>query len=106
VQQRDDYGQIAIQLLREALLHLNADTARIRADVNTAKYYTSQVIDQVSAELKIKIQSGQPLEHDLGVIAETSDGHRRYDNTLQTRINRIQNSLRAHVYEILSGKSS
>jgi vacuolar-type H+-ATPase subunit E/Vma4 len=106
IQQREDYAQIAVLLLRETLLHLNAEASRVHADPTTSRYFTSQVLEQMADELKMKIQTGQPLPQQLGVIAETLDGHRRYDNTLQTRLSRIQNSLRAHVYDVLTGKSS
>ncbi len=105
VQQRDNYQLLAAEMLREALQHLSAETARVRADARTNQYITIQLLDQVSTELKVKAQAGQPLAQELGVIAETLDGHRRYDNTLQTRLNRIHNSLRAHIYDILTGKA-
>lgn len=102
--QRDDYSQIAAQMLREALQRLNADTAQIHSDPRTGQILSGNITSQICNELHIKVQSGQPLNQELGVIVETPDRHRRFDNTFQTRLNRLQNSLRARVYDILTGK--
>jgi V/A-type H+/Na+-transporting ATPase subunit E len=104
VQQRRDYEQIVSLLLHESLLHLRASTVQIRADETTNKYLTSQMVNQASSELKVKVQAGPVLAQGHGIIVETIDGHRRYDDTLETRLKRIENSLRAQVYSILLGK--
>ena len=40
-----------------------------------------------------------------GIIAETMDGHRQFDNTLEARLHRLQDSLRSPVYHILMGET-
>lgn len=103
--QRTDYGESAQQLLREALIHLGADAAQIRADEQTQTILTAQVLDDLAEELGVQVHVGAPLEHGIGVIVETMDGHRQYDNTLETRLSRLQDSLRSPVYHILVGES-
>jgi V/A-type H+/Na+-transporting ATPase subunit E len=105
VQQRADYDQIARHLLREALIHLGADTAQIRADEQTLTLLTDQMLAGVSKELGVQAQLGTPLKQGTGVIVETVDGHRQYDNTLETRLSRLQNVLRSPVYHLLMGES-
>jgi V/A-type H+/Na+-transporting ATPase subunit E len=105
VQQRADYDQIARHLLREALIHLGADAAQIRADEQTLTLLTDQVLAGVSKELGVQAQLGTPLKQGTGVIVETVDGHRQYDNTLETRLSRLQNVLRSPVYHLLMGES-
>lgn len=105
VQQRSDYEQIVTQLLREALLHLGADTARIRSDEYTSKYLTPHLINKIAGELKVTAQIGETLTQGLGIVAETLDGHRRYDATLQTHLKRLQTTLRIQVFNILIGKT-
>jgi vacuolar-type H+-ATPase subunit E/Vma4 len=105
VQQWSDYDRIALSLLREAIQQLNASDVLVRADKHTQKFLTEKTVKDISKELKVAIKLSDPLEQGTGVIVETSDGHVMYDNTLETRISRLQNSLRSPVYRILNGES-
>jgi vacuolar-type H+-ATPase subunit E/Vma4 len=100
-----DYRQTAQRLFKEALLQLGSDTAMVRADEETLKTLSTSVIENVSKEMQMQIKLGDPLEKGLGVIAETEDGHRQYDNTLETRLKRMQDTLRSSVYRILMGEA-
>lgn len=100
-----DYRQTAQRLFKEALLQLGSDTAMVRADEETLKTLSTSVIENVSKETQMQIKLGDPLEKGLGVIAETEDGHRQYDNTLETRLKRMQDTLRSSVYRILMGEA-
>jgi len=105
--QRDsDYEQVAERLLREALKQLNADTARVRADKTTQAIFKTSVLEKISKDLNVKIQIGDALEQGTGVVVETLDGHRQFDNTLETRLKRMQETLRSPVYRILTGESA
>jgi vacuolar-type H+-ATPase subunit E/Vma4 len=106
VQQRADYDQITRQLLREALMHLGADMAQIRADELTRTHLTDQVLAEISAELGMQVQHGTPLDQGVGLIVQTADGHRQYDNTLEARLDRLQNTLRAPVLRLLMGETA
>ncbi len=105
IQKSSDYEKTAVQLLREALAQLGAGDARVMADERTRKFYTPAVLEKISADLKVEIQLGEPLKQGTGVIVETEDGHRQYDNTLETRLKRMQDSLRSPVYHILMGEA-
>jgi vacuolar-type H+-ATPase subunit E/Vma4 len=105
VRQWTTYGEIAHQLLREALQHLGANPARILADEQTRVVLTDQVLTEISEELKVQVQLGEVLTQGIGVIVETPDGHRQYDNTLDARLNRLQNVLRPAVYHLLMGET-
>lgn len=104
VQQWSDYDQIACQLLREALSSLDAPEAVVRADKTTRPLLADRVLNEISNELKLELHMGEPLEHGTGVVVETKDGRRRYDNTLETRLSRMQDSLRSPVYHVLMGE--
>ena len=39
-------------------------------------------------------------------MLETPDGHRRYDNTLETRLARMKDDLRTPIYHILMGDAA
>jgi vacuolar-type H+-ATPase subunit E/Vma4 len=106
VPKRADYDQITHDLLRQALINLGADTALIRADERTQTVLTDQVLAEISAELGVRVSHGTPLEHGIGLIVQTADGHRQYDNTLEARLERLQNALRAPVLRLLRGEDA
>ena len=105
IQQRPDYDQIVYRLIQEALNQLNAKDGEIRADLETQKLLSDHISEKISADMKVGLKIGQPLEHGTGVVIATSDDHLHYDNTLETRLNRLQNGLRSAVYRILMGES-
>jgi V/A-type H+-transporting ATPase subunit E len=100
-----DYEKTANMLLREALTQLGAEAAVVRADKATQKFLTTAELEKLSKELKVKIKLGEPLQEGLGVVVETEDGHRQYDNTLETRLKRMRDALRSPVYHILMGEA-
>ena len=106
VPQRTDYDQIVSRLLREALQHLGAEAALIRADDQTRAQLTDHGMDEIAADMNIQVKHGTSLEQGIGLIVQTPDGHRQYDNTLEARLERLQNILRAPVLRILRGETS
>jgi vacuolar-type H+-ATPase subunit E/Vma4 len=103
VQKSDDYEKTAQRLLREAVVQLGANVVKVHADQATGKFITHSLIGNLSRELNIKIHIDTPLAKGTGVVVETEDGHRQYDNTLETRLKRMRDTLRAPVYHILMG---
>ncbi len=104
VQKRPEYDQIAATLLREALLQLRVNKAEIRADKITQNFLEKGAFDEISKELKGQFTIGGTLEEGIGVIVDAADGKLHYDNTLETRLNRLQSTLRASVYKVLIGE--
>ena len=86
-------------------MQLKTNKAIIKADAETQKYFTPQALSAISQELGMELSFGQPLSQGIGVIVETVDGHLQYDNTLETRLSRLQNSLRSPVYQLLNGQT-
>lgn len=104
VQKSPDYDQIAALLLREALVQLRVNKAEIRADKLTQASLEKSSLNQISKELNGQFTTGAPLEEGAGVVVNAADGKLNYDNTLETRLNRLQGTLRASVYKILMGE--
>jgi vacuolar-type H+-ATPase subunit E/Vma4 len=104
VQRWTDYDKTAQRLLYEALTQLRASRAKVQADQPTMKCLTSQVLEQVSKDTNTQITLGEPLQKGIGITVETADGHLHYDNTLENRLSRLQNSLRSPVYRLLIGE--
>ena len=91
-------------LLKEALEHLGSNSAIVQADPHTLGLLSSTVLESITKESGVKLELGEPLKQGTGLIVRTSDGHRQYDNTLETRLNRMQDSLRNPVYRLLMGE--
>jgi vacuolar-type H+-ATPase subunit E/Vma4 len=104
VQKRSDYDRIAAMLLREALVQLRVNKAEIRADKTTQDILEKKALGEISKELNGQFTIGDTLEEGIGVIVEAADGKLHYDNTLETRLNRLQSTLRASVYKLLMGE--
>ena len=99
-----DYEQIARRLIREAVERLDVDEAIVRADEATRRIMHEEALSELGEELGVRLRAGTPLAQTTGVVIETPDGHRLYDNTLETRLARMRDVLRAPVYHILSGE--
>jgi V/A-type H+-transporting ATPase subunit E len=105
VQQWTDYEEISKRLLREAVMQIRSSKVKVRADERTRKFLTDQALAELGKEMKTEIQFEKALEKGTGVVVSTDDGHLVYDNTLETRLSRLQNALRAPVYRTLIGET-
>jgi vacuolar-type H+-ATPase subunit E/Vma4 len=101
VKDRKDYGAIAAMLAREALTQLKVDQAEIRADEATRKALN---LNELSKELNGKFSFSDPLEEGTGVVVSAASGKLSYDNTLETRLSRLQGTLRSAVHKVLMGE--
>jgi vacuolar-type H+-ATPase subunit E/Vma4 len=106
IHERNDYSQIVLQLVREAVNQLNATKADIHVDNSTQKILTGPVLEKISKEMKAELSIGSPVDKGIGVIVDASNGHLHYDNTFDTRLTRLQNGLRSSVYRLLIGESA
>ncbi len=104
VEKRADYNKLAAQLLREAVVQLKASKASVQADEATRKALSNGTLQELSKELNAELTMGDALEEGLGVVVDASDGHLHFDNTLETRLRRLQSSLRSSVYHVLMGE--
>jgi vacuolar-type H+-ATPase subunit E/Vma4 len=103
VKEWPDYVNVVCELIREGAGTLGADSLVIEADETTRGMLEGQVLTDLGQELAVQLELGEPLGRGTGVVIVTTDGHRRYDNTLETRLDRMQASLRTPVYHILMG---
>lgn len=104
IQKRSDYDQIASLLLREALVQLRVDKAQISADKTTQAILEKGALGEISKELNGQFTSVGTLEEGTGIIVDAADGKLHYDNTLETRLDRLEGTLRSAVYKVLIGE--
>jgi vacuolar-type H+-ATPase subunit E/Vma4 len=105
IPQRPDYDRVLRRMLREALAHLETDAVRIQADDRTRQLLTDPWLADMSKETGVRLQLGPGLKQGMGIVVETADGHRQFDNTLETRMRRMRDRLRTPVYKLLEGES-
>src|SRR6266540_2442348 len=106
VQKRPDYDQIAAMLLREALQELRVSKAELRADKTTQNLLEKKALGEISKELNGQFTMAEALEEGMGVVVNAADGKLHYDNTLETRLHRLQSTLRSSVNKILLGEKA
>ena len=104
VQNRPDYEEITAMLLREALTQLRVNKAEVRADEVTNKILRKGALREISRELDGEFKDGDVLEEGIGLVVNANDGKIHYDNTLETRLRRLQGVLRSSVYQVLTGE--
>jgi|SRR5687768_4517987 len=105
VKKHPDYDAIATLLLREALTQLRVTKAEVKADESTQKALKKMgALDEISKELKGEFTLGKALDEGTGIVVDAADGKIHYDNTLETRLNRLQSTLRSSVYKVLMGE--
>jgi vacuolar-type H+-ATPase subunit E/Vma4 len=104
IQERADYDEIIGMLVREALTELKVKKAQVRADELTQKSLKKGALHEISRELNGEFALGDMLEEGRGIVVEAGEGKLHYDNTLETRLSRLQNTLRSSVYQILTGE--
>ena len=103
VKKRPDYKDIVAMLVREALTQLKVTEAEILADESTQKVLK---LDEISKELNGKFSPGGKLEEGTGIVVNAAGGKIHYDNTLETRLSRLQGTLRSSVYKVLMGEKA
>jgi vacuolar-type H+-ATPase subunit E/Vma4 len=106
VQNRPDYEEIAAMLLREALTQLKVNKAEVRGDEAALKALNKGALQDISKELNGEFKQGDVLEEGTGVVVDAADGKLHYDNTLETRLRRLQGTLRSSVYQVLTGEKA
>lgn len=104
VQKWTDYPEIARSLLREAVLQLRSSEVVVHADAFTQSALTPQYLADLGKELNVQLSLGDALQQGTGVVVDTNNGRLQFDNTLETRLHRMQNNLRVPVYHILMGE--
>jgi vacuolar-type H+-ATPase subunit E/Vma4 len=104
IEKRPDYDQIATLLLREALVQLRVNKAQIKADKTTKAILEKKALKEISKELNGDFTFTGTLEEGTGVVIEAADGKLNYDNTLETRLDRLEGTLRSAVHKVLIGE--
>lgn len=104
VPKQKDYAAVATRLAREAILQLKAPAVELRMDEVTSGAIGKAALEALAKETGTQISVGKALDSGTGVFAATPDGRLHFDNTLETRLRRMQSSIRSSVYRALLGE--
>ncbi len=103
----EDYRTIVEGLVAEASEHLGGlDVVKVSGDKETLALLDQSFLNHLSELVGYQVEVGEPLLEGTGIILESPDGRLRYDNTFQTRLNRMRSALRTSVYRILMGEAN
>lgn len=103
IPERPDYADIVRRLISEAVTFMGDAAFVVQADAATNRVLDQTLLAELAQHLNVHLERGPQLEEGIGVVLTTPDGRRRYDNTLETRLTRIQEDVRTTVYHILAG---
>jgi V/A-type H+-transporting ATPase subunit E len=106
IPQRPDYADIVRHLISEAATFMGDEAFVIQADAATNRVLDAAFLEDLAQQLHVGLERGTQLEEGTGIVLMTPDGHRRYDNTLETRLTRVQDSVRTAVFHILAGDAA
>jgi V/A-type H+-transporting ATPase subunit E len=97
------YRDLVRELVREGVARLGGHTDRVivRADPETQVLLEEGLLSHIAESFQVQLELGPPLTWGTGVVLETAEGHRRYDNTLESRLERMREDLRTSVYRLL-----
>ena len=98
------YDEIVRCLLIEAAKAVDADEMVVRGDAPALQILGQGMLAELEETIGARLHLQDPLEDRAGVIVETTDGRRRYNNTLEARLSRQWDFLRGAVYRILVGE--
>ncbi len=101
-----DTAAVQQELVKQALRAIGADHIVVKVPEGQRKLVADEVLPPVLEELFDDADHpGVTVKEDPavngGLIALSQDGHRRYDNTFQARLDRLRNSLRCEILDIL-----
>ncbi|AFK21932.1 V-type ATP synthase subunit E [Pyrococcus sp. ST04] len=99
----DEYFETIKTLLKDAISELGEKRVRVTSNEKTLSLIASR-IEEIKAEIgDVAIELGNPIDTIGGVIVESEDGSIRIDNTFESRMERLENEIRAKVAKVLFG---
>lgn len=98
-----EYADVVSRLMREGIDQLRSKSVVIRLDAASRAALQKGALEKIAGDLGLEATFGDPLDGKTGVAVQTPDGRLQFDNTLQSRLERMRAVLRADVYRILVG---
>lgn len=102
----NEYTQALRSLIWDAISQLQSDQVWLHFDSASRRIIDDKTLSELSENLDVEIHIDDDLVDGIGVIAQDAQGHRLFDNTLETRLRRKMENLRSEVYKVLMGEEN
>ncbi|MFZ3150901.1 MAG: V-type ATP synthase subunit E [Anaerolineaceae bacterium] len=97
----EEYQLTLPEWIREAIQKLQSKEVILHLDPFSNELISDEVLMKLQAESSVKLQRGEALTDRHGVLAESTDGHRVFENTLEARLERQKPFLRPQAARLL-----
>jgi len=108
---RKEYKDVLSDLIAEASAAIDGNVAEIIFSENDSKFATKENLSKIGKKVSKKrdkkislVFAKETISTIGGVIVRSKDGNMEINNTFETRIKRLEDTLRPEVAEILFGK--
>lgn len=103
-----DYRSVLIDLITEAAIGLDAESARVNASGNERKLIDERLLSEAKRtiqthadkEVALMLSDSETLKNQ-GVVLTAEDGRTAFDNQIKTRMLRKQRKIQALIYDCL-----
>lgn len=96
-----EYPQALLGLITDAIRQVQSKKVVLHLDHASLGFINKDILNNLRSNLGVEIELGDEIQSGIGVIVSDIDGHRIFDNTLESRLNRKMENLRSEVYKIL-----
>jgi vacuolar-type H+-ATPase subunit E/Vma4 len=108
-----DYRSVLIDLITEAAIGLDAESARVNASGKERKLIDERLLSEAKRtiqthagkEVALKLSVSEPLK-DQGVILTSEDGRTAFNNQIKTRMLRKQRKIQTLIYDCLFNENA
>lgn len=97
----EEYQQNLPEWIRGALQQLQSEEVILHLDPFSNELISDEFLMKLQTELSVRLQRGEVLIDRHGVLAESADGHRVFENTLEARLERQKPFLRPQAAKLL-----
>ncbi len=103
---KDSYKALMNSIIQESISSVGSSEVIIECNKNDAELVRKILVDLQSKNPKVKAKlSGQYIDVIGGIRLKSADGTTTYDNTLDSRIERLKPLIRKNIAQILRGEA-
>jgi V/A-type H+-transporting ATPase subunit E len=102
--EKESYKSLMTGILEESVSSVGSGEVTVEANKSDAELVRKIVADLQKKNAKVKINlSGQPIDVIGGIKVKSADGSMTYDNTMDSRIERLKPLIRKNIAHMLRG---
>lgn len=103
---KESYKALTASAIEESIASVGSDEVIIECNKNDAELVRKVIADVQKKNPKVRVKlSEQPIEAIGGIKARSSDGSLTFDNTIDSRLERLKPLIRKNVAQMLRGEA-